>query len=153
MAKYEQTVIIECPVEDVFAYMTDIDREAEWQPAIREASQKPEGSPREGTVRRYVSEFMGRRFTNVYRNTAFEPNRRIAYESTPESDVQATGEIEWESATTGTRVTMRVEPRLSGFMRLLPAALRDQVFGGELRSALLRVKEKMEAQPSRRVGQ
>jgi uncharacterized protein YndB with AHSA1/START domain len=79
--RYESSIIIDCPVDKVFEYMQDIDREREWQPNLREAEQTPEGEPGIGTRRRYVSEFMGKRFENVYVNTVYEPNRRVAYKS------------------------------------------------------------------------
>ena len=45
MLKYEYSITIKVPVEDVFAYMQDIEREREWQPNLREASQLTEGEP------------------------------------------------------------------------------------------------------------
>ena len=46
--------------------MDDISREQEWQPSLRSAEQDPPGPSREGTKKRYVSEFMGRELRNTY---------------------------------------------------------------------------------------
>jgi len=89
MLEYQYTTVINRPLEDVFDYMQDISREHEWQPNLREAEQIPEGEPGVGTMRRYVSEFMGRRFENVYVNTIYEPYHKVAYTTTPESDTRS----------------------------------------------------------------
>lgn len=145
MLKYEESIVIQCPVEEVFRYMQDIHREQEWQPNLREAEQTPDGEPRVGTVRRYVSEFMGRRFENVYVNTVYEPNHKVAYKTAPESDAQAVGEVIWENVEGGTRVTMRVEADVGGLLRFVPNHLIASVAKKELLDTLTRVKSLLEA--------
>ena len=145
MSTYEESVVIKRPVEQVFDYMDDIEREPEWQPNLRQVKQTPAGPAGVGTERHYVSEFMGRRFRNTYVNTAYEPRRRIAYRTTRTSDVQAEGEIEWRAIDAGTEVTMRVTPQVPGFLRLLPRGARERLFTGELRTTLARLKGRLEA--------
>jgi carbon monoxide dehydrogenase subunit G len=144
MLEYDYSIIIERPAEEVFEFMQDIDREHEWQPNLREAEQTPEGEPGVGTVRRYVSEFMGRRFENVYINTVYEPGRRVAYKTAPESDTKATGEVLWEPVEGGTRVTMRVEVEVGGFLKFVPKSVFVSVGKKELGQSLARVKELLE---------
>ncbi len=145
MLEYESSITIARPPVEVFEYMQDIEREREWQPNLREAEQTPAGEPGVGTRRRYVSEFMGKRFENVYVNTVYEPNRRVAYESDPKSDTQAEGEITWEAVESGTRVTMRFKAEVSGLLRFVPQALVASVAQKELGDALARVKQRLEA--------
>jgi hypothetical protein len=125
--------------------MQDIHREHEWQPNLREAEQSPEGEPGVGTVRRYVSEFMGRRFENVYVNTVYEPNQKVAYKTAPDSDTQAIGEIIWEAVEGGTNVTMRVEADLGGLLRFVPNSLILSLARKELLETLGRLKAVLEA--------
>ena len=144
MLEYQYTMMINRPLEEVFDYMQDISREHEWQPNLREARQIPEGEPGVGTVRRYVSEFMGRRFENAYVNTIYEPYHKVAYTTTPESDTQATGEVVWEAIDGGTRVTMRVEAEVGGVLRLVPKGMIASVGKKELADSLARVKALLE---------
>ena len=146
MLKYEYSITIKVPVEDVFAYMQDIEREREWQPNLREASQLTEGEPGVGTVRRYASEFLGKRFNNEYVNTAYEPNRRVAYESTQNSDTQVSGVVIWEPVADGTRVTMRVEAKVGGALRFVPKSLILAVGRKELADALARARDRLESE-------
>ncbi len=144
MLEYEYSIVINRPVEEVFSYMQDIDRERDWQPGLREAHQTPAGEPGVGTKRRYVSEFLGKRFHNEYVNTAYVPNRRVAYESTPESDTEATGEVIWDPANGGTRVTMRVRATVGGALRFVPRSLILSVAKKELAAALERARDRLE---------
>ncbi len=144
MLKYEESIVIQCPVEQVFDYMQDIHREHEWQPNLREAEQTPEGTPGVGTVRRYVSEFMGKRFENVYINTIYEPNKRVAYKTAPDSDTQAVGEIVWAAKGDATRVTMRVEADVGGLLRFVPNSLVLSLARKELLDTLARLKNRLE---------
>ncbi|MGD2217692.1 MAG: SRPBCC family protein [Gemmatimonadales bacterium] len=145
MLRYESTIVIDRPVDEVFDYMQDIDREREWQPNLREAEQSPEGEPGVGTRRRYISEFMGKRFENVYVNAIYEPNRRVAYKSAPDSDTQAQGEVIWEAVDSGTRVTMRVAVEVGGLLRFVPKSLIASLGKKELEDALARVKARLES--------
>ncbi|NIN72564.1 MAG: hypothetical protein GTO46_11725 [Gemmatimonadetes bacterium] len=145
MLRYDASITIDRPVEEVFEYMQDIDREHEWQPNLREAEQSPKGEPSVGTRRRYVSEFMGKRFENVYVNTVYEPNRRVTYKSASESDAQAEGEITWEALDNGTRVTMRVALQVGGLLRFVPKSLIVSLGTKELQDALARAKARLES--------
>ncbi len=145
---YEESIVIERPVEAVFAYMDDISLEREWQPNLRDAIQTPPGQPDVGTEKRYVSEFMGRRFDNTYVNTEYEPNRRVAYTIKPGSDLQGTGEILWEQVDGGTRVTMRVEPKARGFLRFMPRGVLEAMYSKELQGTLARLKRCLERKVS-----
>jgi len=149
LLKYEESIVILRPVGDVFDYMQDIHREHEWQPNLREAKQTPEGEPGVGTVRRYVSEFMGKRFENVYINEIYEPNRRVAYKTAPDSDTQAVGEIVWEAEGDSTRVTMRVEADVGGLLRFIPNNLVLSLARKELLDTLARLKALLEADAPR----
>lgn len=145
MIRYEESIIIRRPVEDVFEYMQDIGREHEWQPNLREAEQMPEGEPGVGTKRRYVNRFMGKRIQNVYVYTVYEPNHRVAYRSTGESDTQAAGEVTWQVMENRAKVTIRVEAQPGGPLKLIPTSVLAAVARKELAQALARVKGRLEA--------
>ncbi len=145
MIQYEDSIIILRRVEDVFEYMQDIGREHEWQPNLREAEQIPEGEPGVGTKRRYVNQFMGKRIENAYVYTVYEPNSRVAYRSTGESDTQAAGEVTWEAMEDRTKVTIAVEAQPGGRLKFIPTSVLVAVARKELSQALARVKERLEA--------
>lgn len=145
MPKHEQSVVIARPIDEVFTYMNDVSREHEWQPQLLEAHQTPPGETAVGSERRYVSEFLGKRLENVYLVKVFEPNRQLVVESTRESAIQATTDMRWEAVDGGTKVTMAVEGSPTGVLRFIPKALVEGAFENEVRSALSRLKERLES--------
>ena len=124
--------------------MDDVAREREWQPSLREASQEPEGPTRVGTRKRYVSDFLGRRVENTYVAVDVDPGRRVRYESTRDSSVDATMELTWAPAAEGTRVSLRVEGRPKGVLRFIPKAVLQEAWQSQVRSTLDRLKECLE---------
>ncbi|UCD41013.1 MAG: SRPBCC family protein, partial [Chloroflexota bacterium] len=61
----EDSIVINKPLEEVFTYMDDIEREHEWQPYLRNWEQSSD--PHQNgvrTIRKYENRYMGRSFTN-----------------------------------------------------------------------------------------
>ena len=145
MARHEASIVIHRPVDEVFAYMDDVTRETEWQPQLVEAEQHPPGPTEVGSRRRYVSEFLGKRLENTYVVLVYEPRRRVVVQSTPDSVLDARSEIRWEAAEEGTRVTMVVDGKAAGPFRFVPGPLLQATFEKEVRSALARLRERLEA--------
>ena len=145
MPSHQNSVVIRRPLDEVFTYMNDVSRETEWQPQLREAEQIPPGPVEVGTRRRYVSEFMGKRLENVYVITTFEQNSRVVCETTKDAVMDATSDIRWEAVEDGTRVTMALEGKPSGVLRFLPSSILEATFEKEVRGALSRLKETLEA--------
>ena len=144
MPSHQESVVIRRPLEDVFVYMNDVSKEAEWQPQLREAEQIPPGPVEVGTLRRYVSEFMGKRVENVYVITAYEENSRVVCETTQDAVMSATSDIRWEAVEDGTKVTMALEGKPSGALRFLPSSILEATFEKEVRGALSRLKTILE---------
>ena len=138
----EDSVVINRPVEEVFAYMDDIEKEHEWQPYLKEWEQSPD--PRRngvGTIRRYENHYLGRSFTNVYVITEYEPNKRVMYRSTPEAAVQAKGGQMWEVVKEGTKVTFVFEPELGDFWGYIPKFIVRRIYMRTLTSNMARLKK------------
>ena len=143
--RLEHQVIIASPVSRVFAYVDDVSREREGQPAILEAHKDPPGETSVGTRKRYVSEFMGRRIENTYVTTRFEPNERVSYETTSDSVLRAKVELSFEPAGSGTKVTMAFNGKPTGPLRFIPQSVLEGVYQKEFRSTLALLKQRLES--------
>jgi uncharacterized membrane protein len=139
------SIVIRRPVVEVFAFMNDVSREHEWQPALVDARQDPAGPTAVGSRRSYRSEFMGRAVANTYVVRVWEPNRRLVLESTPDSTLDAKSEVRWETVDGGTKVTMSVEGSPRGAMRLVPRKLLESTMEKETKDALARLKQVLES--------
>lgn len=144
MARIERSVIIRRPVPDVFSYMDDVDREHEWQPNLRAASQEPRGPVGVGTLKRYTSVFMKKERRNVYRVTSYEMYVRVVYEATPESDTQATADVRWDQVPEGTRVTMSIDAAPGRASKLVPGKALEKASTRELEKMLENLKAVLE---------
>ena len=111
--------------------------------------QEPEGPTLVGTRKRYVSDFLGRRVENTYVAVEVDPGRRVRYESTRDSSVDASMEVTWAPAPEGTRVSLRVEGRPKGVLRFIPKAVLQEAWQSQLRTTLDRLKECLEGDAAR----
>lgn len=139
------SVVVARPLDDVFEYMNDVSREKEWQPQLEKAEQIPPGPTAVGSERRYVSSFMGRRVENRYVVRVWEPKRRIVLQTTPDSTLDATSEVTWEPVDGGTKVSMAVDGRPKGALKLLPRKVLERTFENELTETLRRLKRALES--------
>lgn len=144
MPRIERSITIARSVPDVFSYMDDVDREHEWQPNLRAASQEPRGPVGVGTIKRYTSVFMKKERRNIYRVTAYDMYARVVYESTPESDTQATAEVRWEQVPDGTRVTFSIDAQPVHTSRLVPRKTLERATNKELERMLGMLKAALE---------
>ena len=125
--------------------MDDVAREGEWEPNILEAYKEPPGQTGVGTLKRYVSRFLGKRIENTYVTKVFEPNRRVVYETTSDSVLQARVELLWATVGTRTQVTMSLEGKVGGVLRFVPGRVLDATYRKELESTLALLKERLES--------
>jgi uncharacterized protein YndB with AHSA1/START domain len=117
---------IDCPADDVFAYLEQFDRHADWQPSLLSVEIRPAGPIRVGT------RVIERRKTPVgvrdisYEVTVHEPPRRLAFRGT-EGPVRPIGTAEVEElGPSRSKVTFSIELEGHGIGKLIaPFALRQ----------------------------
>ncbi|MFQ5858009.1 MAG: SRPBCC family protein [Anaerolineae bacterium] len=117
MARIEGSVVINRPVEEVFAFVTNPENERLWRSILLEWEQTSDGPMGVGTTIREVEQFLGRRIEETYEVTEYEPNRKFALKSisgpTPNKVSQTL-----ESVQGGTKHTLLIEAELGGFFKL-----------------------------------
>ncbi len=145
MSRQSASIVIRRPPDEVFAYMDDVAREHEWQPNLRSAEQVPPGPTALGTRKVYVSRFMGREVGNTYVVAELDPGRRVVYRTEKGSSIEARSEVRCEPEGSGTRVTMFLEGKPKGFLKLVPQRALEFAYRDELEATLQRVKDRLEA--------
>lgn len=142
MARAEFSVVINRPVEDVFAVISNPNNNPKWQSGTLEGKQTSPGPIGVGTTVRFVRMFLGRRIENEQEITEFEPNRRFAAKGTKPFPGQMSVTVERIEGGTRVRATMEAEP--SGFFKLAePLVIR--VFKRQIQSDFENLKDLMEA--------
>src|SRR5215207_7978283 len=132
------SVVIERPPQEVFAYVSDLQNIPEWGALSGEMRKETEGPPEVDA--RYTADltFLGRRLMIPYEVSAYEPPRLFVFRSLggPFHD-KYTYTFEEEPGG-GTRFSMAIEMRPEGFLRvtgpLLEQMTQRYYFRKELRT-------------------
>jgi len=115
MWKAEHSVVINRPIEEVFAFVTDTEKQTEWNGELVE-SKKTSDDPRGvGTTFTGVVKFLGRRIEATNEVTEYEVNRKMGTKVT--GPMSAVGSHTFESVEGGTRLTFVVEANTSGVLK------------------------------------
>lgn len=124
MIEVEHTLEIDRPVDEVFAYLTDVARLPEWQESAEEV--ELDGVLQEGARFREVRSFMGRRATSTLEVTEHAPPRRFALHVV-EGPVKYAVEHALEDVGGRTRVTFVARGDTGRVPRLMRGTVRRLV--------------------------
>ena len=126
MARMEIGVVINCPIEEVCAYLNDVRNWPKWRSDVLEAEQTSEGPVGVGTTVRLVQQWMGQRSEAILEVTEYEPNRKLKYWGTS-GPGSAEHTYTFEPVEGGTKVTFVAETEIGGFVKRL-YGLAEPVF-------------------------
>ena len=130
MIKVEKGVIINRPIEEVFAYVGDQTNAPQWQSGVVEVRRTTEGPLSVGTTHTFVRNFMGRRMEASNEYVTYEPNKIITFKSTS-GPVRFEASYLFESTAEGTKLTSRIEMHAAGLFGLaeplIAAGLRREM--------------------------
>jgi carbon monoxide dehydrogenase subunit G len=125
MIQHEQSVQIARPVDDVFAFVTDIGKLPMWSGEIVEARKTSEGPTGVGTTWTGLIKALGRKMENKHVFTAFEENQMFTM-SIASGPVSGEATYTFESVENGTQLTITVQAELGGFIKMAePLARRS----------------------------
>ena len=142
--KVQHSVIINRPIEQVFAFVTNLENELRWQPEIESIQLDSAGPMRVGTTFREVRRTFGRRYEWHFEVTQFELNK-IFYIRTLSGTIPYQGCRVFEPAPGGTKVTEMGELQTGGLFKLLDPIL-TQLSKKPLEAAYSNLKSLLEAQ-------
>ena len=117
MLKVEESVMVDRPIEDVFAYLTDPVKIPDWQSSALEARIEGGGPMRAGATVLEQRKFLGRRIESTMEVLEYEPPHRFRIKV-------SSGPVPFEVTNTlgaadgGTRIDAVLEGEPGGFFRL-----------------------------------
>lgn len=117
MINVEDSIVINRPIEEVFAYVSDLTNAPEWQTGlieVRKTTAEPIGMGAQFT---FVRKFLGRKLEASNRFTAYKPNQIITFVTTT-GPMAVEASYLFAAEPDGTRVTCRMEMKPQGFTRL-----------------------------------
>lgn len=132
MQTLTMSTIIERPVEEVFAFVTDARNNILWQAdsGLKETRQVPDGPVGVGTRITEIWNFMGRRSEDTSEVTTYEPNRRYARSPVTSAGPVKGGEYTFEAVPEGTRWTSVVRVQAGGLFAIAEPLLASTMRKG-----------------------
>jgi uncharacterized membrane protein len=80
--KIEQQVLINLPVEDIFAYLSELENLVEWSGTVISVRRILPGTVKVGAAMRITFRFLGRWLENIYEVVEWQANSLITLKST-----------------------------------------------------------------------
>jgi uncharacterized membrane protein len=143
MAKMESTVTIARPVEEVFRFFLDLDRNARTtDPNVESVTKTPEGPTRPGTTFLIRQKALGATRETATTFVSIDPNRKIEINARL-GPLRPRGAIAFDQTKLGTTVTVRLSPNPIGLLKLLSlvfARIGERVWD----KRLARIKDALE---------
>ena len=142
MKRVERSARIEAPPDEVFAYLSDLEKLSEWQAGVVSARRTSEGPMGVGATALVTREVVGNRVEAPLTITKHDPPRRLAIGSEV-SGVKAHATLDFEPSEDGeaTDLTFAMEIRGSGFTGFIEGMIASAA-GGDIDASLERLKER-----------
>jgi uncharacterized protein YndB with AHSA1/START domain len=131
--RFEATVVIDRPIEEVFAFLADGENDPKFSPRVLEISKTTDGPPGVGTVYASTVKDAGVKTNREFKLTEFEPPTRIRWTEVSKNLVSAPeGGYDLAPEGSGTRVTIYNVLEGHGVGKVIaPLALRSARKGAD----------------------
>ena len=144
MAPIVESIEIDKPPQEVFAYLDQLDRHGEWQELIVSNKVQTEGPTRVGTRVTQTRRVPGREQTFTYEITEHDPPRRASWQGV-DGPIRPVGTLTVEPVGDGSRsrVTVQLDLNGHGLGKLIAPLARRQA-RTQIPKDQARLKEKLE---------
>jgi uncharacterized protein YndB with AHSA1/START domain len=131
--RFEATVVIDRPIEEVFAFLANGENDPKFSPRVLEISKTTDGPPGVGTVYASTVKDAGVKTNREFKLTEFEPPTRIRWTEVSKNLVSAPeGGYDLAPEGSGTRVTIYNVLEGHGVGKVIaPLALRSARRGAD----------------------
>ncbi|ABA58606.1 hypothetical protein Noc_2146 [Nitrosococcus oceani ATCC 19707] len=145
MIKVQSSILIDCPVDDAFRYVSAdfFENYPKWSPEVMELEKITSGPVRMGTMARQVRIDKGRRTESIFQVTEYQPLQRIGFESSSNFHYRAL--YDFEPVNEATRIHFTFELKLEFFMRPFENVIASSVKAGS-KSVVYSLKQLLEAE-------
>lgn len=117
MIHVEDSTVINRPIDEVFAYISDLTNAPEWQTGLLEVRRTTTAPLGVGAQFTFVRKFLGRKLEATNEFTQYLPNEVITFVTTS-GPVSVEASYLFQTQAKGTQVTCRMAMKVEGFSRL-----------------------------------
>ena len=122
MIKFEKSIIIHRPVEEIWKFLSNVENMPKWDRGVLEAKQTSEGPPGIGSTLQTVRQFLGRRQIGNARVAEYVPNRMLALQISV-GPITAQTRYTFEPVEGGTQLAQTTDIELRGWWKLITPIL------------------------------
>ena len=134
MIEVKQDIHIDKPAAEVFAFISDFGKSAQWQSGLVRSEQTSSGAMGVGATGVVVQKFMGKEMSNEIVVTSYEAPKRFGAKTTS-GPVQFQFEASLAEMGGGTHVSMHMTGEAGGFFKLAEGMVQKELeksIGGDL---------------------
>lgn len=142
MINLDLVVLIDKPVKDVFAFVTNPNNMSKWNSAVVSLQQITPGDVGVGTKFKNVGEMMGRRIEGEMQVVAFEPDSKYGFQMNA-GPMQVNVTLTFKTVGTGTKLNLNAQGNPGGVFKLAEGVMAGQV-KSMMEGNLARLKEQLE---------
>jgi len=126
MINLDLGTLIDKPVKDVFAFITNPANMAKWNSAVVSMEQITPGAVGLGTKFKNVGEMMGRRIEGEMQVVAFEPDSKYGFQMNA-GPMQINVTITFKTVGTGTKLSLNAQGNPAGVFKLAEPVMQGRV--------------------------
>lgn len=119
-------VLIDRPMKDVFAFVSNPNNMSKWNSAVVSLEQVSPGAVEVGSKFKTVGEMMGRRIEGEMQITAYEPDTKCGFQVIA-GPMQVNLTLTFKTVGTGTKVSLNAQGNPGGIFKLAEGVMTGQV--------------------------
>lgn len=119
-------VLVDRPVKDVFAFVSNPNNMAQWNSAVVSLQQATPGAVGVGTKFKTVGEMMGRRIEGEMQITIYEPDTKCGFQLQA-GPMQVNLMLAFKTVGTGTKINLNAQGNPGGIFKLAEGVMAGQV--------------------------
>jgi carbon monoxide dehydrogenase subunit G len=126
MINLDLSTLIDRPVKDVFAFVSNLNNMSKWNSAVVSLQQLTPGAVGVGTKFKSVGEMMGRRIEGEVQVTSYEPDTKTGFQMNA-GPMQINVTISFKPVGTGTKVGLNAQGNPAGVFKLAEGIMQGRI--------------------------
>ena len=126
MINLDLSTLIDRPVKDVFAFVTDPNNMSKWNSAVISMQQITPGAVSVGTKFKNIGEMLGRRIEGEVQVITFEPDSKYGFQMQA-GPMKANVNLGFKTIGTGTKLNLNAQGNPAGVFKLAEGVMQGRV--------------------------
>jgi len=125
MFKFEKSILINRPQQEVFDFVTNLSNDSKWQSGIVSVERSSDGPIGAGSTWKYKLKFMGREMESEIKLASYDPPNLASVKSVG-GPVPFENTYKFESKEGGTQMTLSGQAEIGGFFKMAEGLVGKQ---------------------------